>query len=93
MRPSPMRATLESDLKRKLLDEDALKWSAELETRHTIIHGYDLTVGKLKEYPRFLASRESNEEVGLADMHYPSNCDNERYVVYHFRWTFHLWFT
>jgi hypothetical protein len=78
MRPSPRNGTLEPDMKRDLFDEDALRWDGEMQKQHSIIHGYDLTFGRFKEYPKYMESKESDAEVGVAELQYPSKCEKER---------------
>jgi hypothetical protein len=78
MRPSPRNSTLEPDMKRVALDENALKLDEEGATEQPIISGYDLTFGRIKEYSVYLASKESEEEVGIGELQYPSKCGTER---------------
>jgi hypothetical protein len=91
IRASPRNGTLEPDMKRKVLDEDSLKWDEEAAQLHEIIHGYDLTFGKFKEYTKCLAGKDSDERddqengsdqaeavAGIAELQYPSKCEKER---------------
>lgn len=81
MRPSPRHGTTEPDMKREVLDERSLEADDEDREQNAIVRGYDLTFGRYKEYHKYLASKESDAEVGIAELQYPSRSATERYVL------------
>lgn len=77
-RPSVRNAEV-VDTKRQLLDERAMSVeNSGDDEADEIIQGHDLTFGKFKEYPIFLASKESDEVTGIAELQYPSKFAREK---------------
>lgn len=68
-------------MKREVLDESSMQVDDEDGEQNAIIRGYDLTFGRYKEYHKYLASKESDAEVGIAELQYPSRSATERYVL------------
>ncbi|KIW03726.1 uncharacterized protein PV09_05035 [Verruconis gallopava] len=82
MRPTPRTGTVEPDMKRVVLDDDALKSDGELQEEEKSIHGHDLTVGKFKEYQKYMsATGEDDGKAAIAELQYPSKCKKERFQL------------
>lgn len=80
---SPVGGTLDPDMKRVLLDENAMKKDQqEGADAPPIIEGSDLTVGKFKEYNTYFSrTGEEDGEAAVAELQYPSRCAREQYAA------------
>src|SRR5262249_9476392 len=67
--------TLVPDLKRQV--GDTFEWKQGDDSKHSIIHGIDLTRGKTKEFKAVFA-QDGDTECPTIELRYPSSCPPER---------------